>query len=478
MRHALPMLFALCGCAAVGDDYQRPAASLPSSWSETSSAPDLPVAALEEWWSAFDDPTLDRLIERARERNLDLAIAAARVREARAELGVSESARLPSVDAGAGYARTRQSLEARGGAPFFGERENDLWEVGFDARWELDVFGGARRSVEAAVANLGASEDALRATLTSLVAEVARSYVELRGLQRQLAVVSSRVELRQQLAEIVQVRARAGVASDLDASRADAQVASERAELPALEALIAQRIHALGVLLSDEPRALAGELGSGDAIPSADAALVLDQPLELLRRRPDIRAAERRCAAASARVAAAVAARYPRVSLGAGFGWIANDSGDLFESSSLAVSIFPSISLPIFDAGLRGAQVRAAGAREEAAVLEYRGVVLGAAKEVEDALAAIAGATRRRATLRTAVEAQARAADLARQLYTGGVVDFLIVLDAERELFALQDQLTRSEAETSVQFVALAKALGGGWDPSEESVVATMEPAR
>jgi NodT family efflux transporter outer membrane factor (OMF) lipoprotein len=283
--------------------------------------------------------------------------------------------------------------------------------------------------------------------------------------------------MHSQLAEIVRVRSDAGVSSDLDLARADAQVAASRAEIPALDARRAERVHALGVLLALPPRELTEELAESNGVPSMDPTSLLGQPAELLRRRPDLRAAERRCAAASARAAAAFAARYPSISLGASFGWAANDADDLLQSSAVAASIGPSLSLPLFDAGLRRARFDAASEAEQRAVLAYQDAVLVAAKEVEDALAALAGATERRATLRLAVEAQTRACAIARDLYTSGLVDFLAVLDAERELFTLLDQLAQSETECALQSIALAKALGGEW-ASPPPAVAVESNAR
>jgi NodT family efflux transporter outer membrane factor (OMF) lipoprotein len=463
------------GCAAVGEDYRQPRAAVAESWSRDSRPGSV---SLEQWWIVFGDERLAQLIERARASNLDLEAAASSVREARAALGASRAALAPSLDASLGASRSRQSLESRAGAPFFGHRESSLFDVGFDARWELDVFGGLRRDVEAAEADLGSVEEAHRGVLVSLTAETARAYLELCGLRRKLRIVRDRVEMQSQLAEIVSVRARAGVASDLDAARADAQVASGRAEIPALEARIAEREHALAVLLGLPPRDASAEFGDASVTPVADVALALGQPADLLRRRPDLRAAERRCAAASARAASAFAARYPRVSLGAGFGWLANETGDLFRSSSVAASIGPSISLPLFDAGLRRARFEAATERENQAVLAYQDAVLAAAKEVEDALSGLAGATERRATLRTAVESQTRAATYSLDLYSSGVVDFLTVLDAERELYALQDQLAASETDCALQVVALAKSFGGGWDPQRLPSVAEVGAPR
>jgi NodT family efflux transporter outer membrane factor (OMF) lipoprotein len=476
MKHASSsLLLVLCACAAVGDDYVAPPAPLPESWSSAQRAEAPPV---EQWWSSFDEPQLAELIERAQARNVDLAAASASVREARAALGVTNAATGPSADFGAGFARSRQSLESRGGAPFLGERETSLWELGFDARWELDVFGGLRRELEAASADLQSAEELHRAVLVSLAAETARAYVELRGLQQRLAIVDARVRMQSDLSEIVRARADAGLASDLDAARAAAAVSASRAEAPGLQARIAERIHALSVLVGAPPRQLRGELLPPRDIPNARAAVFVDQPLELLRRRPDLRAAERRCAAASARAAAAFADRFPRISLGASFGWAANEEDRLLHQGALGASIGPSLSLPLFDSGARRARFEAATEREEQAVLAYQDAVLLAAKEVEDALAALSGATARRAMLQDALAQQLRAERIARELYAGGLADFLAVLDAERELFALQDQLATAQADCALQSIALAKALGGGWDPAQPPAVAARGAAR
>ncbi len=450
------------GCAAVGPDYEAPAVQAAADWSTSAPSSEKPVE-LDAWWHAFEDAQLDSLIERARAANVDLELASARIAEARAALGVARAARLPQVDASADFDRARRSKEALGGAPFFGRRENSLWDVGFDARWELDVFGGQRRGVEAALADTQALEEAHRAALVSVSAEVARNYVELRVLQQRLATARQRIEVQDETAQIVVLRADAGVASDLDSTRARAQVASARSEAPALEAQIKARVHRLGVLLGAAPAPLWPELEAPAEIPVAQLALVVAQPLDVLARRPDVRQAERACAAASARLGVAVADRYPRVSLGAGFGWLANEADDLFKSSAVASSFGPTLSLPLFDGGARRAQVEAATAREEQALAAHRGAVLGALEEVENALVALGAASESRATLRAALGEQRQAAQYARELYAGGVTDFLTVLDAERERFALEDRFLDSSGEVALQFVALAKALGGGW---------------
>ena len=461
----------LSACAAVGPDYAAPQVDAPAQWSETAIAVAQPVA-LERWWSSFGDAQLDALVERGLTASPQLELALARVDEARAALGASRADLLPQVDGSASFERFRRSTLNQGGAPFFGRRDISSWSVGFDARWELDLFGGLRRGVEAAFADAQSLEEARRAAAVSLVAEIARNYVELRVLQQRLATARQRIEVQDETAQIVVLRADAGVASELDSTRARAQVAAARADAPALEAQVAARLHRLGVLVGVAPSALKVELGEAGAIPLARLALAVAQPVEVLAQRPDVRQAERACAAASARLGVAVAQRYPRVSLGAGFGWLANETDDLFDAAALRGSILPSLSLPIFDAGLRAAQVEAATAREEQALAQYRVVVLGALEEVENSLAALGAASARRAALRESLTEQRQAASYARELYVGGVADFLTVLDAERERFALEDRYLESEGELALQFVALAKALGGGWSDERPSAVA------
>ncbi len=463
----------LSACAAVGPDYTPVAPAVAAEWGAQQQATEIAAAPLERWWTAFEDPLLDSLVERACAANPELELAAARLAEARGALGVAQSARLPQIDLNAAYDRSRRSTENLGGGPFFGRRENDLWDAGFDARWELDVFGGLRRGVEAALADAQALEEAQRAALVSVAAEVARNYVELRVLQQRLATALLRIDVQDETAQIVVLRADAGVASDLDATRARALVASARSDQPGLEAQVQARIHRLGVLLGVEPSSLASELNAPAPIPLAKLSLAVAQPLEVLARRPDVRQAERACAAASARVGAAVAERYPRISLGAAFGWLANQSEDLLHSSAVAASLRPGVSLPLFDGGLRRAQVDAANAREEQALAAHRASVLGALEEVENALVSLGASSRTRASLREALGEQRQAAQFARELYVGGVTDFLTVLDAERERFALEDRFLVSEGDVALQFVALAKALGGGWsEHGDEDVVA------
>ncbi len=458
----------LCACTAVGPQYAPRAPDVAQTWSASAPGSGALAAPLERWWTAFEDPLLDTLVERACAANPELELAAARLAEARGALGVARSARLPQVDLGLAYDRSRRSTENLGGGPFFGRRENDLWDAGFDARWELDVFGGLRRGVEAAFADAQALEEAQRAALVSVTAEVARNYVELRLLQQRLATARQRIDLQDETAQIVVLRADAGVASDLDATRARAQVASARSDAPGLEAQVQARIHRLGVLLGVEPSSLAAELAAPAPIPLARLSLAAAQPLEVLARRPDVRQAERACAAASARVGAAVAELYPRLSLGAAFGWLANQSEDLLQSSAVAASLRPGLSLPLFDGGFRRAQVEAASAREEQALAAYRASVLAALEEVENALVGLGAASSARASLREALEEQRQAARFARELYVGGVADFLTVLDAERERFALEDRFLASDGEVALQFVALAKALGGGWSEAHD----------
>lgn len=465
MKLLLPLLLLAAACHVAGDNYERPQIEARGAWSIAQPAADGGASVeLERWWSALESAELDELIAGASEGNLDLAVAQARLRQARAELAGAGAGRYPNVDANAGYSRSRRSREATNGAPFFGERENDLFDAGFDAAWELDLFGGVARQVEASRAGVDAGEEHVRDALVTLIAEVARNYVELRGLERRLAVARESIALQRSTAEIVRSRATAGLATELDLARADAQVAQSEAAVPQLEAAVQARVHALGVLAGVEPRALAERLLAAPAsIPVANAALALGQPLDLLARRPDVRRAERELARSSALVGVAQAQRWPRVSLGASFGWLANDAGDLFQSSSAASSFGPLVSLPIFDAGRRRAAVDAAESERDVAALAHRETLLQAWREVEDALAQLAGETARRRSLAGSVASLELAAELAGQRWTSGLVDFLAVIDVQRSLFAVQDALAQSETELTLDFIALAKALGGGW---------------
>lgn len=471
----LAALAPLAGCA-VGPDYEPPRPTLPSAWTALGSqdaAQHSRVHALREdlgeWWRRFDDPLLASLVERALAQNLDLRQAAARVRQARGMRGVALGGLLPGGELGASHQYTRWS-EA-GQFPSDGDGF-DLLQATFDALWEVDVFGGQRRRLEAAGAELEASVEALRGVRVTLQAEVAREYVELRGVQARLAIARQNLAAQRGTAALTRDRLEAGLATELDVARAEAQVATTRAALPSLLAHERQAIHRLAVLLGRQPGALAAELARPGPIPTAPRAIGVGVPADLLLRRPDLRRAERELAAATARIGVATAELYPRFFLLGSLGTVSVGLSDLFSAGSEAWSLGPQLRWSILDGGRILANIDFEEARAEEAALRFERALLEALREVEDALVAHAREQQRRAHLARAADAQHRAVELARERYGQGLVDFLAVLEAERSLYAVQEALARSDTQVATGAVALFKALGGGWRPGDEAPTA------
>jgi multidrug efflux system outer membrane protein len=445
---------ALAGCA-VGPDYRAPEARLPAAYSE--GAGPAPVAA---WWTTFRDPVLDSLIRRAVRANPDLRSARARVLEARARRGLAAADRLPSVDASAGASRTRNSSNA------FGDPggTSNLFEAGFDAAWEIDLFGHAAREVEAADAEVAASVEDRRDVLVSLLAETARDYVDLLGARRRAALARANLASQERTLELTRSKLEAGLASELDVARAETLVRTTAAAVPGFEAEARRAVHALSALLALPPDALSAELGADAPLPAIPPAVPAGLPSDLLRRRPDVRRAERRLAAATARVGAATADLYPRFTLTGALGLASEDLGDLVDSGSRTASIGGVLRWPILDFGRASRAVEIRGAIEEQAATAWEAAVLRALREVEDALVTLAKERERRASLAAAVDAARRAHDLADRVWRSGRTDFFAVLDAERVLLASEDALAESDLRGAQGLVALYKALGGGWE--------------
>lgn len=470
-RRIFPALLValLAGCAAVGPDYVRPEVAVPEKWRNSGEgAPEVTERSIQ-WWKRFNDPMLERLVARALESNPDLKLAQARVREARAQLVVAEAAGAPNVAASASAARGMNSSNvvqrSSAGTVFStGGVVYDLYKAGFDAQWELDLFGGVRRSVEAAQATAGAAEEGGHAVLVSLLGEVARNYIELRAVQRQIAIARDNARSQQETADLVQSRYRAGLSSDLDLARAEAQVAATTAQIPLLETSLVKAVHRLGVLLGKEPGALAEDLAREAPVPVSSAQVAAGLPSELLQRRPDIRRAERQLAAATAQTDAAVADLFPRFNLAAMVGLQSSNASTFSDGGSKTWSLVPGLSLPLFNGGRIRANIEAKDAQQEQALVRYQTAVLSALEEVENSLAVHAREQSRRKSLLQAEAANRRAAALANERYVRGLASFLDVLEAERALYASQSLLSQSEANLSADLVALYKALGGGWE--------------
>ncbi len=428
-------------------------------------------AALSAWWQTLGDAQLNGLVARALAANLNVKLAGQRILEARAARRISSSALLPAVEAGDSAQRIRGGFNqgnvhvgGTGDAPgLISALETNAFQLGFDASWEIDFFGGKRRAVEAAQAYVQGSVEARRDVLVSLLSEVARNYVELRGAQRRLQLTRDNLELQRDSLHLTQVRAEAGLGNELDLERQRAQSENTEALLPQLEARIAQQIHALSVLLAMPPQGLRQELAAPAPLPALPLEVPAGLPAELLQRRPDLRQAEAEITAATARIGVARAEFFPKITLtGAAGRQSADWSGFTFGAGNF-FSFGPGIKLPLFTAGRLKAHLEVEKQRYEEAVTSYQSTVLRSLRETEDSLTAYHRERERRERLGAAVHSSKETVRLAREVYLSGLADFLSVLDAQREQLALETDLALSDTAALTNLVALYKALGGGW---------------
>ncbi len=450
------------GCAA-GPNYKAPKMKVGPNFDGANEAGFSTNDATITWWRNFEDSQLDTLIERASTNNLDVRIATANLREARALYRNAQFDFIPSVNGVVSYANSRLSRAALSGFPGL-DRSRELYDVGFDATWELDVFGRVRRSVESAGAAVEAAEANRRDVLVSLTSEIARNYFELRGTQHELEVARRNATNQEETVKITTARLEGGRGTELDVARARAQLNTTLATIPPFESSIARAIHRLSVLLGRQPSALAAQLNEPRRVGPLPALVSIGTPEELLRRRPDIRVAERRLASATANIGVAVADLFPRVTFDGNIALEASTLSGLGGPASDTFSFGPKLSWAIFDYGHVRARIRAAGARAEASLAGYEQVVLNALEETENALVEFNRQQQRARFLDESVKQSETAARLARQRFENGATDFLTVLDAERVLLEAQTQLARSQTETATALIAIYKALGGGWE--------------
>jgi multidrug efflux system outer membrane protein len=407
---------------------------------------------------------LNSLVARAIATNQDLRIATAHVLEARALRMGAVSDLFPVANANAGWTK---SLSSQDSVPFpldRSARERSLYNAGFDATWELDLFGGVRRSIQADTAVVAATVATRQDVLVSLISEVARNYFELRGDQNLLAVARGNVENERETLDISLTKFKAGRATELDTARARSQLDATLALIPPLEAAIKHSIHRLSVLTGQQPTALEAELAQSAPIPALPPLVNIGNPAELLRRRPDIRSAESSLAAATARIGVQTADLFPRVTFNGNLGVQASEFSRLFGSGADTYSFGPSITWAALDYGHVRARIKAANARADAQLAAYEKTVLTALEETENALVDFGHEQVRRDHLRSSECSATQAMALARQRYEGGIDDFLPVLDAQRSQLAIQAQLAQSETRTATSLVAIYKALGGGWE--------------
>jgi len=463
----------LAGCR-MGPDYVRPDTPVPEVWSSdltrglTSETMDPNVLA--SWWTTLGDPVLSRLIELAVEGNLDISTARSRVRQARAQRQIVQGGLLPGFNAG--VSATSSRVDRRNGFDTSGQ----VYSASLDAGWELDLFGGVRRSVEAATANLESVEAGLSDVLVSLLAETALNYVDVRTYQSRLASAEASLKVQEDTYQLVLWRLEAGLGDELAAQQARYNLENTRSQIPGLRTGLQQAKNRLAVLLGRTPGALNAELETPAPVPVPSREIAVGVPAEVVRRRPDVRQAERELAAQTARVGAAVCDLYPQLRLNGSVGIETLSLREPAASRTWTASGGPRLSWAIFDPTVRP-NIEVQSALQEQALIQYRAVILSSLEEVENAMIAYVQEQQRRENLRAAADAAQAAAELAQFEYQAGLRDFSDVLDAERSLLSFQDQLRQSEGVVVANVIRLYKALGGGWTSMAEAAT-TGEVAR
>ena len=474
-RHLLgvALLSLLAGCT-VGPNYVKPEVPVEKKWDAEKQAASEKTKELEVWWKTFNDRALDSLVKEALQSNLDLKLAEARVRDARAQLIVARSAGLPQLNASASDAWGGTSANIVEKTSFGSFHTTGatigLYRAGFDAGWEVDVFGGIRRAVEAAQANVDASVEDLRSVQVTLLGEVAGIYMDLRGQQSLLNIAKDNLKSQQDTLELTQARYKGGLSSGLDVAEAEAQAADTDSQIPHIEAAIKSDMYGLSVLLGKTPSALSTELAKEGPVPVSAAEVLPGLPSELLQRRPDIRGAERRLAAATAGVGVATADFYPSFNLAGLLNLESSYVTNFFSRDSGAWQIIPGVSLPVFTGGRLTAALDSMNAQQQEALIIYKQTILSALQEVENSLTAYYRERTRLKFLLKEVEQNKLAVELANERYTKGLTGFIDVLTAERSLYASQSNLSQSQTTVSTNLVALYKALGGGWNATEANV--------
>jgi NodT family efflux transporter outer membrane factor (OMF) lipoprotein len=458
---ALWVVLMLTGCVAVGPDYKAPDIAAPAEWRPTPrgglSFAEPRAETLARWWTTLDDHDLSVLIERAAAGNLNLKIARARIRAARARRGIAEAGLFPSLGFGGSATVGRSSEDSGSGM------RRELYRSGFDAGWEVDVFGGVRRSIEAAEGELETSAADYQDVLVSLLAEVALNYLDARTFQGVLQVAEENLKTQEETLQLSEWRFAAGLVSSLDVQQAKATLENTRAQLPRVRSNIEAAKNRLAILLGAFPGALEAQLGASKPIPEAPLEVAVGVPAETLRRRPDVRRAERQLAAQTARVGVATADLYPKFSLPGSIGLEALAGHRLFSLANRAWSLVGNFSWTIFKGGAIRQNIELQSALQEQALNQYEAAILIALEEVENSLIAFVEEQERRDTLTAATHAAQLAAELARDQYGSGLIDFQTVLDSQRSVLSFQEQLEQSKGQVTANLIGLYKALGGGW---------------
>lgn len=450
----------LGACASVGVDYQAPHTPDYPAWrgaADLDSGHSVPVADMAQWWAQYRDPTINALVAMALSGSSDLRTALARLDEVRARQGLAEAERMPAVDASA-------SSLAQVTRPASRTVTTRSYAATVSASWEVDLFGGKRRALEAAVADVGAAEFNLAAVRISLIANVVSAYVDLRTNENRLTVLRETLASRDETDRITRWRAQAGLTSALEVAQSRTSLEQARAVLPAVELSIENSRNQLCVLLGKSPGELDAALRSAATLPAFESGIVVGIPAQTLQQRPDVRIAERQLAAATARTAEAQAQRYPKITLSGSIGAEALNANDLFRPESILASLAGGITAPIFDAGRISQSIAIQSAQQQQAIINWQGVVTQALAEVENALVAWRTTQTRLDSLDTALAAAAEAEQIARQQYAAGLIDLATVLDTQRSLYTIQEQHTQAQGERAKALITLYKSLGGGWN--------------
>ncbi|MBK9218902.1 MAG: efflux transporter outer membrane subunit [Uliginosibacterium sp.] len=464
-RMALLLGLPLAGCVTVGPDYSPPPLAPPAVWHNAVAGASSPQLAA--WWQCLADPVLDELQQAALTHSPDLRTAVAKLREARARVGIAEAARYPTLDAAAS---ARRSESAGAG------QSSDSFSLGFDAGWEIDLFGGTRRAIEAANATAEASVESLRDAQVSLVAEVARNYIDLRVQQARLQIARDNAMSQADTEQITRWRVQAGLLTQLELAQASSNLEQTRARLPSLESAIEADLNKLAVLSGLNRETLGQRLETAGAIPTVPGELVASIPAEVLRQRPDVRAAERRLAAQTANIGVATAELYPALRLSGSFALSALRADQLLRSDAASNSLLAGLSAPLFDGGRIRRNIAVQNALQEQTMIAYEKAVAQAYADVESGLVAFAKAKERDALLARALESARLAEEIARQRFSTGLIDFATLLETQRSLLSLQDQQASSKGDQATALVQLYKAFGGGWQQGTPSATDSGVP--
>jgi multidrug efflux system outer membrane protein len=449
--------FFLSGCV-VGPDYKTPVPLVPATWRASKADVTQGYPVLEDWWKTLKDPILDDLVARAVRQNLDVATAKAKIREARASTLQQVGGLLPTFSESSSATRNRGQSNSAEVTVY------SQYQSGFDASWELDLFGGTKRAVEASFYAEQSSEAQLRDTLVTLIGDVATYYVQAREYQQLTDLARRSAKSQQETANLTKEQVSVGLVSLVDSSKAQAQAASTQADVPSYEATYATSVTRLGVLLGESPLALDGVLRTSKPIPVPPRRTAIGIPADVLNIRPDVRSAERQLAQATAKIGAAEADRYPSLKLSGSIDTSASSLADLAKKSTIAWSFGPSLNIPIFQGGQLKAAVDVAKAQRDQSLFTYQAAVLSALEEVQNAIVSLNRSRARAASLAVSVIGYRQAAKYSRELFAAGSSDLFDVLDADRSLYSQRLKQIEANADIATNFIALNKALGAGWN--------------